>query len=179
MFDEHSSPNTKPSESMAPITKTRKAALRNSSGSLAPSVLFSAEAHLPESPREREGRFAHPEPGHLPQVLLPVFELGERTLLYVGLKEPPCLLIELGSLALSLPRPKGASFAYSLHVALDRGEAHRESPGSLAFAHAPLGHSFDYLLSEIFRISIHSLMMTHGPGSLQAALDIVSSTSQL
>src|SRR5215217_5589856 len=63
VFDEHSSTNTKRSGSMEEITITRKAALRNSSCSLAPSVLFSAETHLPESPRE--GRFAHRDPGHL------------------------------------------------------------------------------------------------------------------
>src|SRR5215207_2135298 len=70
VFDEHSSTNTKRSGSIEEITITRKAALRNSSRSLAPSVLFSAEAHLPESPGE--GRFAHLNPCHPLQVLLPV-----------------------------------------------------------------------------------------------------------
>jgi hypothetical protein len=52
VLDEHSSTNTKRSESMALITIIRKAALRNSSCSLAPSVLFSVEAHPPKCPRE-------------------------------------------------------------------------------------------------------------------------------
>jgi hypothetical protein len=42
--------NTKRFGSIERITITRKAALRNSSRSLAPSVLFSAEAHLSQSP---------------------------------------------------------------------------------------------------------------------------------
>ena len=92
MLDEHSSTNTKRSGSIEEITMTRKAALKNSSRSLAPSVLFFGRS--PSSLWPGEGRFANRETGHLFQVLPSVFEIGEGTLLYVGFKEPPCLLIE-------------------------------------------------------------------------------------
>src|SRR5215208_5892210 len=134
-----------------------------------PASFFSAEAHRPDRPRE--GRFAHRHPGRLLQVLLPVPELGERTLFHVGFQQLPRLLIERGSLARSPPRRERTPFAHRLHVPLDRGEAHPESTSNLALVHAAPLHGLDYLPSEIFRISVHHPMMAHGPSSSQIALN--------
>src|SRR5215212_9633521 len=168
VFVEHSSTNTKRSESIEDITITRKAALTNSSRSLAPSVLFSAEAHRADRPRE--GRLAHRDAGRLVQILLPLFELGEWTIFYVGFQQLPRLLVERGSLTGSLPRRERTPLAHRLEVTLHRGAAHPESASGLALVHAALLDGLDYLPSEIFRISIHQPTMAHGPTSSQIAL---------
>jgi hypothetical protein len=54
---EHSSTNTKCPVSTLPATRTRQAALKNSSRSLAPTVLFWAKSHTPQEPTQ--SRLAH------------------------------------------------------------------------------------------------------------------------
>src|SRR3712207_663651 len=85
----------------------------------------------------------------------------------------PCLLIERGLLARSLPRGQRTPLAHRLHVTLDRGEANPENASDLALVHAAPLHGLDYLPSEIFRISVHHPMMSHGPSSLQMALAVL------
>jgi hypothetical protein len=143
-----------------------------------PASFFSAKAHRTD--RAREGRFAHRNPGHLLQVLPPLGELGERTLLRT--EAPP--RVSAGACWPShrvwvfCPEPftrrERAPLMHRLGVAFDRGEAYYpESAGSLAVVHAPLLHGFDYLPSQIFRIGIHNPMMVRSPSSLQPALVVV------
>src|SRR5215207_1657532 len=124
------SSNTRPQTQSAPGRSRRspspeKPLVRNSSRSLAPRAsFFSAKAHRADRPRE--GRFAHRDPGHLLQVIPPLGELGERTLLHVCLQEPPGLLIECGSFAWSFTRRERAPLTHRLGVAFDRREAYLE-----------------------------------------------------
>ena len=169
MFVEHSSTNTKRSGSIEEITITRKAALRNSSRSLAPSVLFFGQS--PSSGPCARGSIRSPRP-RPPSPGTPASRKAWRT------DAPPCV-----SPGASWPscrvwvfcpepylRGERAPLTHRLGVALDRREAYPESAGSLALVHAPLLHGFDYLPSQIFRIGIHNPMMVRSPSSLQPAL---------
>jgi hypothetical protein len=123
------SSNTRPQTQSAPARSRRspspeKPLLGTRRAHSHPASFFSAKAHRADRPRE--GRFAHRDPGHLLQVLPPLGELGERTLLHVRLQEPPGLLIECGSFARSLPRRERAPLTHRLDVALDRREAYLE-----------------------------------------------------
>jgi hypothetical protein len=58
-------------------------------------------------------------------------------------------------------------------VAFDRGDAHAEGTGGFDLGHPPL-YGLDDLLAQVFRVSIHPLMMTDSPATLQGALEGVN-----
>ena len=60
----------------------------------------------------------------------------------------------------------------------NRGEAHSEGAGRLAFAHAALGQRLDDLLPEVLRVCVHQPMMSDGSATLQAAVDPQRRVSQ-
>ena len=55
----------------------------------------------------------------------------------------------------SLPGGKGLSLVGKPDVALDRGEADAEEPSGLGVGHSALVDSLDYLLAEVFGVSLH------------------------
>jgi hypothetical protein len=89
-----SSTNTNRGASIFWATITFQAALTNSSCSIAPTVLFSAEAHLLEEPPER--RFAKALAREILQKAAPFSYGGCRTLLDVLFEELPCSLSAFG-----------------------------------------------------------------------------------
>src|SRR5215212_8728311 len=154
--------STKTSRSVATrsATITLQVALKNSSRSSAPTVLFSREAkplHQPPYGGVAEGRA-----GYVLQKAAPLSDGGGRAFLYIPFEEELAFLAYLlvgSSGALSgLKRP---SFSSDPRVALDRGEAHVEEAGRLSFWHAPL-YGANYLLAEIFRVGSHPIMIACG-----------------
>jgi hypothetical protein len=124
--------NTPPPTQSVPARSSRSpspekaALLRNSSCSLAPSVLFFGQSPSNGlSVRERES-IRSPRP-RLPSADTPAFRRVWRT--DAPPRAPPALLIECGSLAWSLTRRERAPLTRRLSVALDRREAYIEGAG--------------------------------------------------
>src|ERR671916_121731 len=94
VFVEHSSTNTK---RLASVLSATRAPARPPSRTRRvlthPPIFFSAPTHAPQKPRD--GGLAHPQPGHAAEVLAPLGEGGGRSLLEVGLQEPPRALVGL------------------------------------------------------------------------------------
>jgi hypothetical protein len=157
-------------------TSVLQAALKNSSRSLAPTDLFSAPPHPLEHPRN--GRLAHAYPRNPLQVLAPRGERGSRTLLHVGLQEPPGTPVHLWAGAGTFLRGERFSLIGHPRVSLNRGEAHPEIAGGLALARSST-QGLDYLLAQVFGVGVHGPMMSDGSSTLQAALEEAFSEAQI
>ena len=122
----------------------------------------------PNSPHRR---VAHRDSGHHLQVIPPLGESEEATLLKVRRQESPGSLIELWLPAGFLLRGEGLPLARCLGVSFDRREAHPQSAGCLTLTHDVFEHRLDDLLWEVLRICVNSPMMSDGSVTLQPAVE--------
>jgi hypothetical protein len=132
-----------------------------------PPIFFSGPSHASEHPTERG--VADRNPAHPPQELAPLWQGRPRALLQIGLQEPPGALVQLGLRSGTLLRGQRPSLACPWHVAFDRGDAYAKGTSRFDLGH-PSVEGLDDLLGQVFRISVHPLMMTDSPVTLQGAL---------
>src|SRR5215217_2912919 len=149
-----SSTNTSRSAWISPATRARQATLKNSSLSLAPTLLFFCS--IPGALASEKWSSRSPE--DLPpsaEILAarrgwPPDACARRPQKLCG------TLFHLGFGAGSLLRGEWSAFIGQLGVALDRRAAHPKGASCLALGHAP-SEGFDYLLPEVFRIGVHAV----------------------
>src|SRR5215212_6475140 len=154
-----SSTRTSRSVATRSATITLQVALKNSSRSSAPTVLFSREAkplHQPPYGGVAEGRA-----GYVLQKAASLSDGGGRTFLYIPFEEELAFLAYLVGPSGALSGLERPPFSGGSRVALDRGEAHVEEAGRLSFWHAPL-YGANYLLAEVFRVGSHPIMIACG-----------------
>jgi hypothetical protein len=116
-------------------------------------IFFSAMAQPPHEPPHR--RVTHGLARHALQVASPFRGARRWTLGEVRLEQPPGGVGALRRSARRLLRGQRVPLALHPGEAFDRGEAHPEQGGGLAFGYAS-SHGVDYLPSEVFRVGFHA-----------------------
>ena len=175
MLVEHSSTNTSRSYLRCGSPRRPSLAKRLSRTRLSrshPPIFFSAPSHALEDPGHRGVADLHP--AHLPQELAPLWQ-GRGRSRSVASADRPLRASSRPRRAWAWSRGVCSGPATFLgvprsHVAFDRGDAHTEGTGGFDLGQPPLLYGLDDLLTQVFGVSVHPLMMPVSPTALQVAL---------